>query len=87
MPRARDLGIGIGTLPAGPTNSVLDVEGVGLGHATLTHETARTGVTSLVLAEDAYLRPLVAGAAGSVPIPMPRSRARGMALILPEIGY
>jgi D-aminopeptidase len=63
MPRARDLGIGIGTLPTGPTNSVLDVEGVGLGHTTLTHEGARTGVTSLVLAEDAYLRPLVAGAA------------------------
>jgi D-aminopeptidase len=63
MPRARDLGIGIGVLPTGPTNSVLDVEGVGLGHTTLTQETARTGVTSLVLAEDAYLRPLVAGAA------------------------
>ena len=63
MPRARDLGIGIGTLPTGPTNSVLDVEGVGLGHATVTRETACTGVTSLVLAEDAYLRPLVAGGA------------------------
>lgn len=63
MPRARDLGIAIGTLPAGPTNSVLDVAGVGLGHATLTQESARTGVTSLVLAEDAYRRPLVAGAA------------------------
>ena len=63
MPRARDLGIGIGTLPTGPTNSVLDVAGVGLGHATLTRETARTGVTCLVLAQDAYLRPIVAGAA------------------------
>lgn len=63
MPRARDLGIGIGTLPTGRTNSVLDVEGVGLGHATITRETACTGVTSLVLADDAYLRPLVAGAA------------------------
>jgi D-aminopeptidase len=63
MPRARDLGIAIGRLPAGPTNSVLDVTGVGLGHATVTRETARTGVTSLVLAEDAYTRPLVAGGA------------------------
>jgi D-aminopeptidase len=63
MPRARDLGIGIGTLPTGPTNSVLDVDGVGLGHATVTRETACTGVTSLVLADDAYLRPLVAGGA------------------------
>ena len=32
MPRARDLGIEIGSLPTGPTNSVLDVHGVGLGH-------------------------------------------------------
>jgi D-aminopeptidase len=63
MPRARDLGIAIGTLPPGPTNSVLDVAGVGLGHATVTRETARTGVTSLVLAEDAFQRPLVAGGA------------------------
>ena len=63
MPRPRDLGIVIGTLPTGPTNSVLDVEGAGLGHATITRETARTGVTSLVLAEDAFHRPVVAGGA------------------------
>src|SRR5262249_37104885 len=63
MPRARDLGVAIGTLPTGATNSVLDVEGVGLGHATITRETARTGVTSLVLAEDAFHRPVVAGGA------------------------
>ena len=54
MPRARDLGIAIGALPTGPTNSVLDVEGVGLGHATITRDTARTGVSCLLLAEDAY---------------------------------
>ena len=64
MPRARDLGIRIGALPTGPTNSVLDVEGVGLGHVTITRETARTGVSCLFLAEDAYPRPLVGG--GSV---------------------
>jgi D-aminopeptidase len=72
MPRARDLGIEIGVLPTGATNSVLDVEGVGLGHATLCRDeapppdgrgTARTGVTALVLAEDAYRRPLSAGGA------------------------
>ena len=63
MPRARDLGIAIGPLPAGPTNSVLDVAGVGLGHATVTRDTACTGVTSLVLAEDAMHRPVVAGGA------------------------
>ncbi|GAA1479252.1 P1 family peptidase [Nocardioides aestuarii] len=72
MPRVRDLGVVIGTLPTGPTNSVLDVAGVGLGHATVHRDepappegrgTARTGVTTLVLAEDAYRRPLPAGGA------------------------
>jgi D-aminopeptidase len=63
MPRARDLGISIGTLPTGPTNSVLDVEGVGLGHATITRDTACTGVSCLLLADDAYTRPVVGGGA------------------------
>lgn len=72
MPRARDLGIVIGTLPTGATNSVLDVAGVGLGHATVHRDepappegrgVARTGVTCLLLAEDAYLRPVSAGGA------------------------
>lgn len=72
MPRARQMGIEIGDLPTGPTNSVLDILGVGLGHATLHRDEpapprgrgiARTGVTTLLLAEDAYLRPLAAGAA------------------------
>jgi D-aminopeptidase len=72
MPRAREIGIRIGVLPTGATNSVLDVAGVGLGHATLVRDEpappagrgqARTGVTTLLLAEDAYLRPLAAGGA------------------------
>ena len=72
MPRARDLGVVIGALPPGPTNSVLDVAGVGLGHATVHRDepappsgrgVARTGVTTLVVAEDAYLRPVPAGGA------------------------
>ena len=72
MPRAREIGISIGVLPTGPTNSVLDVAGVGLGHVTLLRDeapppegrgTARTGVTTLLLAEDAYTRPLAAGGA------------------------
>lgn len=66
MPRARDLAITIGSLPTGPTNSVLDVSGVGLGHTTVWRDdplVARTGVSCLVLAEDAYRRPVPAGGA------------------------
>ncbi len=72
MPRAREIGIEIGVLPTGPTNSVLDVPGVGLGHTTLHRDeppppagrgTARTGVTALVVADDAYSRPLALGGA------------------------
>lgn len=72
MPRARDLGLHLGVLPTGPTNSVLDVPGVGLGHATVHRDeppppegrgVARTGVTALLLAEDAYDRPVPAGGA------------------------
>lgn len=66
MPRARDLGVSIGALPTGPTNSVLDVTGVGLGHTTVWNDdplVARTGVSCLLLAEDAYRRPFPAGGA------------------------
>lgn len=72
MPRAREIGIGIGVLPTGPTNSVLDVPGVGLGHTTIHRDEpappegrgiARTGVTVLVAADDAYARPLAIGGA------------------------
>ena len=72
MPRARELGIAIGVLPPGSTNSVLDVAGVGVGHATVHRDepappegrgVARTGVTCVVLAEDAFDRPVTAGGA------------------------
>ncbi len=72
MPRARDVGVRVGALPTGPTDSVLDVDGVGVGHATVVRDepsppegrgVARTGVTTLLLAEDAYRRPLAAGGA------------------------
>jgi D-aminopeptidase len=72
MPRARDVGVRIGTLPPGPSNSVLDIPGVGLGHTTIRRDeppppegrgVARTGVSVLVVAEDAYLRPVPAGGA------------------------
>ena len=46
QPRARDLGIEIGTLRTGPANAITDVTGVSVGHATLVEgEDVRTGVT------------------------------------------
>jgi D-aminopeptidase len=48
-PRARDAGIVIGTLAPGPRNAITDVEGVGVGHATLAQGTRfNTGVTAIV---------------------------------------
>ena len=49
--RLRDLGIEIGDLPTGTHNSITDVAGVRVGHATLIHDeptVARTGVTMIV---------------------------------------
>ena len=72
MSRATDLGIRIGAFAPGPTNSVLDVPGAGLGHATVWRDEpdppvgrgiARTGVTVFVPAVDAFSRPLPAGGA------------------------
>jgi D-aminopeptidase len=72
MPRAPDLGITIGLLPPGPTGSVLDVPGVGLGHATVWRDeapppagrgVARTGVTVLDAGGDLFTFPVPAGAA------------------------
>lgn len=72
MPRIRDLGVVIGTLPPGPTNSLCDVPGVGVGHTTLVRDeppppqgrgTARTGVSVICLATDAYERPVPFGGA------------------------
>jgi D-aminopeptidase len=72
MPRVADLGIRIGSLPSGRTGSVLDVPGVGLGHATVWRDepeppagrgVARTGVSVLVPAADSFARPVPAGGA------------------------
>jgi D-aminopeptidase len=72
MPRLADLGIRIGRLPAGPTGSVLDVPGVGVGHATVWRDepdppagrgVARTGVTVLLPAADVCTEPVPAGGA------------------------
>src|SRR6185437_10385181 len=68
--RATDLGIKIGTLPAGPTNSIVDVPGVGVGHATVWRDEpqppvgrgiARTGVTVVDLGGNLFRSPVPAG--------------------------
>src|SRR6202161_4986612 len=67
MPRVPDLGIIIGLLPPGPTGSVLDVPGVGLGHATVWRDEppppagrgiARTGVTVIDPGGDVFAAPV-----------------------------
>ena len=48
-PRARDAGVIIGTMAPGPRNAITDVEGVGVGHATLVAGARlNTGVTAIV---------------------------------------
>jgi len=48
-PRARDLGIVIGTFQAGPLNAITDVPGVKVGHVSLIRgEDIRTGVTAII---------------------------------------
>src|SRR3989338_296885 len=56
-PRARDLGITVGTLPPGPLNALTDVGGVKVGHTTLVRGEGalvpgsgpvRTGVTAIL---------------------------------------
>jgi D-aminopeptidase len=70
--RAADLGIKIGTMPAGPTASIADVPGVGVGHATVWRDEppppdgrgiARTGVTVLDPGGNLFRRPIPAGGA------------------------
>ena len=68
--RLADWSVAIGTLPRGRTNSVLDVPGVGLGHATVISDDvepptgsgiARTGVTVLDPGGDVWAAPVPAG--------------------------
>ncbi len=48
-PRARDIGLVVGVLPAGRLDAITDVEGVRVGHATLIKgEDVRTGVTAIL---------------------------------------
>ena len=46
--RARDLGLACGVLPPGEHNSITDVPGVLVGHATLIEGDVRTGVTAVL---------------------------------------
>ncbi|NCN27195.1 P1 family peptidase [bacterium] len=68
--RLRDLGIKVGRLPTGKTNSIVDVPGVKVGHATLIDGTGkrkpgtgpiRTGVTVISPNDDIYHKKLMAG--------------------------
>ncbi len=70
MASIADLGLRIGRMPTGPTNSVVDVPGVGLGHATIVYDdppppfgrgVARTGVTVVELGGDTWASPVTAG--------------------------
>jgi len=72
MTRAADLGIRIGTLPSGQTASIVDVPGVGVGHANVWRDeppppagrgVARTGVTVIDPGGNMFRSPVPAGGA------------------------
>jgi len=73
-PRPRDLGVRIGLLAPGPTNSIVDVTGISVGHRSIWRDepappagrgTARTGVTAIVpfKPEELFMNRVAAGAA------------------------
>lgn len=48
-PRARGIGLVVGTFPTGPLNAITDVNGVKVGHATIIEgDDIRTGVTAII---------------------------------------
>lgn len=61
--RARDLGLACGSLPTGARNSITDVLGVMVGHATLIEGDVRTGVTAVLPHNDDLFRDKVVAAA------------------------
>ena len=62
-PRARDIGLTIGVIPAGPLNAITDVAGVQVGHTTLVRgDNIRTGVTAIVPHSGNIFREKVPGA-------------------------
>ena len=59
--KAREMGITVGALEAGPRDSIADVAGVRVGHATIDTELHKTGVTVILPCEDdPFLRKLTA---------------------------
>ncbi len=62
-PRASDLGLKIGILPAGPLDAIKDVAGVEVGHTTIIRgENIRTGVTAVLPHSGDLYREKVPGA-------------------------
>ena len=62
-PRARDLGIAPGVFATGPLNAITDVDGVLVGHATVSQgDRVRTGVTAILPHGGNLFRAKVAGA-------------------------
>ncbi len=61
-PRARDIGVVVGTLPTGPLNAITDVVGVKVGHATVIEgDDIRSGVTAIIPAPgNLYTHPVPA---------------------------
>ena len=48
-PRARDIGLVVGSLPPGPLNAITDVAGVRVGHTTVTRgDSINTGITAVL---------------------------------------
>ena len=59
--RARDWGLSFGDLAPGPTNTILDVPGLRVGHATVRSERTVTGVTAILPAQrELYREPATA---------------------------
>src|SRR6185369_10653762 len=62
-PRAREAGVIVGVLPAGPLNAITDVDGVLVGHTTIIRgDNIRTGVTAILPHSGNLFRDKVPGA-------------------------
>ncbi len=62
-PRAREAGVIVGVLPAGPLNAITDVAGVRVGHSTVIRgDNVRTGVTAVLPHPGNLFREKVPGA-------------------------